>query len=443
LPHLPGLHINEGGLALLFNIYKKILPDCGGYLNDNGKLDVAKCQAFFVELSELERQEFDNHSGDVSFMKSKQKKMPTPKNSLHLSDKQKLLFRDVKDFMETPRADGVCEFNWSLMPAKDRKFLLDLLDSLGLSKDLRTEDEGDTFLEVLWDDDDDEDDEESQIARLRVVKRYEQALDTAPVESKESEYDHQYSEWKKDYYKGKLEFTKDYNESVDEIAYKYVEGLQWVLLYYYHGVPSWEWFYPYHYAPRISDLKNIKDLEFNFAKGKPFRPFDQLMAVLPPLSKQHVPICLQDLMTDIHSPIIDFYPMTFELDMNGKKASWEAIVKIPFIDEKRLLKAIDTKIKGLTKEEVQRNQKGDQKELRFLDNEKVYKSDLTEFPDFKCFCEQVKFEYKPRNNVRVNRLCDGARLGNLMASGFPSMGHLNHTWSLGHHGVQVFNQASQ
>ena len=64
------------------------------------------------------------------------------------------------------------------------------------------------------------------------------------------------------------------------------------------------------------------------------------MAVLPPYSRQHVPTALQDLMIDIHSPIIDFYPTEFELDKNGKTADWEAIVKIPFIDESRLLKAV-------------------------------------------------------------------------------------------------------
>jgi len=45
-------------------------------------------------------------------------------------------------------------------------------------------------------------------------------------------------------------------------------------------------------------------------------------------------------MTEETSPIYDFYPRQFDLDMNGKKQDWEAVVKIPFIDQKRLLKAM-------------------------------------------------------------------------------------------------------
>ncbi len=45
-------------------------------------------------------------------------------------------------------------------------------------------------------------------------------------------------------------------------------------------------------------------------------------------------------MYDPNSSILDFYPLEFEQDLNGKKQDWEAIVKIPFIDEKRLLKAM-------------------------------------------------------------------------------------------------------
>ena len=45
-------------------------------------------------------------------------------------------------------------------------------------------------------------------------------------------------------------------------------------------------------------------------------------------------------MYDANSPILDFYPLEFEQDLNGKKQEWEAVVKIPFIDESRLLKAM-------------------------------------------------------------------------------------------------------
>lgn len=67
--------------------------------------------------------------------------------------------------------------------------------------------------------------------------------------------------------------------------------------------------------------------------GRPFMPFEQLLAVLPAASKCLLPEAYQDLMVSEDSPIIEYYPVDFKTDLNGKKQEWEAVVLIPFIAE--------------------------------------------------------------------------------------------------------------
>lgn len=38
-------------------------------------------------------------------------------------------------------------------------------------------------------------------------------------------------------------------------------------------------------------------------------------------------------MVSQDSPIIEYYPLDFKTDLNGKQQEWEAVVLIPFIDE--------------------------------------------------------------------------------------------------------------
>jgi 5'-3' exoribonuclease 2 len=64
------------------------------------------------------------------------------------------------------------------------------------------------------------------------------------------------------------------------------------------------------------------------------------MGVFPAASSKFLPPPWQNLMLDDDSPIIDFYPTDFKIDLNGKKFSWQGVALLPFVDKHRLFNTL-------------------------------------------------------------------------------------------------------
>lgn len=486
LPHLPDLHINEGALELLFAIYKNILPQAGGYLNEGGVLRVERLQLLLEGLKDFERTkleqavtELGGHDVETTAKDSaKRLAKARGRGDLVLTPAQKHVFDQVRVLVESQRpgatSDSSTPTDVVIPPeqassAEDRKFLQQLTDSLHLKlsmDDYDPETDGTkTTVGMLpsWVDDNSDSDEsddpiaqaESRAAIDRVLKKYAQAkIETTAAAAQEdadrarqARLDASILKTKTKYYKEKMGLNFSDHKAINTLAYRYIEGLQWVLFYYYRGVVSWGWFYDYHYAPRIGDLANVSEMKFDFELGTPFKPFAQLMGVLPPLSKTLVPAALRDLMTNPESPLIDFYPMNFEADLNGKKASWEAVVKIPFIEEQRLLHELEKRDVLLTDEEKRRNTFHPSTAFTYDEGEEhpCYSSLPGVFPDLMHSRAKAEpFHLPPLVVSKLHHdLCTGVHLGVNALPGFPTLQTLPHAAELDFHSVNLFNQDSK
>lgn len=113
-------------------------------------------------------------------------------------------------------------------------------------------------------------------------------------------------------------------------------------------------YYPYHYAPFASDLVGLSQLKITFILRTPFKPFNQLMVVLPAASENALPEHDRPLMTDPNSPIIELYPTDFEIDMNSNCYAWQGVLNYHSFDESCLLAEISkviSKVEGTSTEE--------------------------------------------------------------------------------------------
>ena len=156
-------------------------------------------------------------------------------------------------------------------------------------------------------------------------------------------------------------FREKYNEKyfseddIEKVCHMYLGGLQWVLSYYTKEVPSWRWFYPYHYAPLSSSLfKYIDTYEKpRFHKGLPYPPFLQLMSILPPKSSELLPKAMTNVL---RLPVMKKYcPDEVEVDLSGKRQEYQGIVLLPFTEYNVLKKVYDVYIEKVDEKEIKRN----------------------------------------------------------------------------------------
>merc|ERR1719162_2602442 len=371
LPHLPSLSIRDGSIDQMLSLYSEILPTLETYLTNSGSCNLIQIEQFLEYLGGIEDQVFKNRlereakrRSELSEMRSDQA-APAPV----VGEEGKLMGSELAEQPKTePRTEKpkVASSDTNAWHAQllAQSFSMDLDDLDGGGGGNPDEEEEDSSLKPPEQDKRQSgkfvDREFHQQLQDRLKARQdlgEQMADTVRL----GEGPH----WKQRYYFEKFKVKQDdLVDFLQRIRKAYMEGLAWVLVYYYQGCKSWTWFYPYHYAPFASDLIGCATLKCGdidyFQTGTPFMPFQQLMSVLPPVSAQEagIPKMMVELMKQPFSPLIDFYPVDFGLDLNGKRFTWQAVILLPFIDEPRLVRILGPLLKQLNANEKLRNRRG-------------------------------------------------------------------------------------
>ncbi|CCX04525.1 exoribonculease Dhp1 [Pyronema domesticum] len=396
LPHLPSLEIRDGGIDTLMAIWKDNLPVMGGYLTKDGSVELDKVQYILDGLAKQEDAIFRRRKQgeDRREENAKRRKLQEQGRNGRANTNDRPGYEDavmsapsnrrkVPDSAPPPMiplmkpgdlSAETKKLNYDMVMNREgiRKANLQNKSAAAVLKAQLASGKLEVAAESPVNGAETESesatpaDGEAAVAPVTPAKRKAdevEAEDAAPAPKKDAEMPPDTVRlwepgYRDRYYEQKFHVNADDHEFRHKVAAAYVEGLCWVLRYYFQGCPSWDWYYPYHYAPFAQDFKDVGKLEINFTHGTIFKPFEQLMGVLPAASKHTLPTPFHKLMTDENSEIIEFYPENFPIDLNGKKFAWQGVALLPFIDEKRLLAAIQKVYPQLTPEDLARNELG-------------------------------------------------------------------------------------
>lgn len=336
LPRLPSLEFCEKAIDLLTCLYKETVIRSKGWLTGRGFVDLERVQIMLHELGAVEQEMSRKRQQDELNFGQRKRSKKRRRLSGVISEDQPAYFlegafapRSIGAGYDNPISNVLDEIRQSRVQALRFR-----------TESLHGSDNTDQVLSGCKRKTTNQDQEADFIIHEQ-VRFWEDGF-------------------KDRYYENKFGVSGKDPKFRNKVACEYFRGLCWMLQYYYQGCPSWDWYYPYHYAPFVSDFMDILSVQTTFeTTTKPCLPLEHLMSVLPAASRTHVPECWAKLMTDSESEIIDLYPQDFfDIDMNGKKCVWQGVALLPFVDQVRLKRAIDPLMESLTPDERSRNVHG-------------------------------------------------------------------------------------
>ncbi|KAL2328420.1 hypothetical protein Fmac_021847 [Flemingia macrophylla] len=316
VPHMPSLEVQEGAVDLLMTVYKKKFNQLGGYLVDMSR--IKEKNAAFMKLSRVEN--------FILMVGSYEEDIFRKRSEIHERKWRRL----IHDYKEAKQEENNARYYSDLDDENSSDITL-LIKKASASENLSglVNNIVATPAEIEQNTKDLKDELRKCIReKSDLFKSGDFVVDKIKLGTrgfKERYYEAKFS------VKGPTEIECKRKEIVFVsstlptaiflgFVQKYTEGLVWVLRYYFSGVASWAWFYPFHYGPFASDLYGISQL-----------------------------------MLDEKSKIIDFFPKDFEIDIEGKRFLWQGVCKLPWIDDKRLV-AETRKLKNeLSENEALRN----------------------------------------------------------------------------------------
>ncbi|KAJ5658725.1 5'-3' exoribonuclease 2 [Penicillium longicatenatum] len=416
LPHLPALDVRENGIDTLIAIWRDNIPAMGGYLTEDGQVNFSRAQLILQGVAKQEDAIFRRRRQGEERKAANQRRreeQERARNNEHASKRRRsspnyngpTRHQAGGDNVPPPGLELITpgrghldkqtrELTHSMVVNRGAVYRANMENKSAaavLKSKLMKGSQAEPVAEEPAPSEDDAADSQAVLGKRKAddeaAEEQEDEPGTPgrdsppapPAKPKENEepqdtvrlWEPGYADR---YYEQKFGVDPEDHEFRHKVARAYAEGLAWVLLYYFQGCPSWTWYYPYHYAPFAADFVDIGDIVLDFSKGQAFKPFEQLMGVLPAASNHALPEVFHDLMSNPESEIIDFYPEDFPVDLNGKKFAWQGVVLLPFIDEKRLLAAMEKKYPLLTEEERLRNTHG--REVLLLSDQHPLYQDL-------------------------------------------------------------------